>query len=247
MAVTGNFKGTSYPSFKIGKNGALILQGTSVPNPATGTGGEVYIRHGGTPGIFQKIGTTWVELGQAGSGVFGPNTSINNNIAVFDGTTGDLIKDSGITISGGLLTNLAGIDLGKDSGTAKSTQNILFNTTTNATETELFLNGTSGQILVSGSSSMMFKVRISAKNNSNTESYGAIFGGIIVKGALNASTEIVGVPTKDIVANTGAETWDANVSVDTSTGAISVKVIGEAAKTIKWVATVETTESISGA
>lgn len=41
------------------------------------------------------------------NGVTGPATAVNNDIAVFDGTTGKIIKDSGVTIAS--LT--AGFDL----------------------------------------------------------------------------------------------------------------------------------------
>ena len=38
--------------------------------------------------------------GGGGGDVFGPSSSVNNNVAFFDGTTGKLIKDSGLSLSG---------------------------------------------------------------------------------------------------------------------------------------------------
>ena len=32
--------------------------------------------------------------------MFGPSSSVNNKVAFFDGTTGKLIKDSGLSLSG---------------------------------------------------------------------------------------------------------------------------------------------------
>jgi len=55
-------------------------------------------------------GSQWVNLdtGGAGSGVSGPASSTDNAIARFDGTTGDIIKNSGVTINDN--NHLAGIE-----------------------------------------------------------------------------------------------------------------------------------------
>lgn len=43
---------------------------------------------------------TWVEIKSGGNGnVVGPSSAVNNNIAVFNGTSGAIIKDSGINLS----------------------------------------------------------------------------------------------------------------------------------------------------
>ncbi len=44
--------------------------------------------------------TSWVPAGAGGGDVFGPGTAGDSDIALFDGTTGKLIKDSGYTLAG---------------------------------------------------------------------------------------------------------------------------------------------------
>ena len=53
-----------------------------------------------TKNLNIRQNSAWVEIKSGGKGnVVGPSASVNNNIAVFDGTTGTLIKDSGINSS----------------------------------------------------------------------------------------------------------------------------------------------------
>jgi hypothetical protein len=55
---------------------------------------------------------TWAELGGSGSGsgdVVGPASAVSGNVAVFDGATGKLIKDSGLAVSG---SNTGDVTLG---------------------------------------------------------------------------------------------------------------------------------------
>jgi hypothetical protein len=53
-----------------------------------------------TDNVFQFFQNgNWINLNSSGGNVVGPNTSTANNIAVFDGTTGKIIKDSGVAIT----------------------------------------------------------------------------------------------------------------------------------------------------
>lgn len=48
-------------------------------------------------------GTQWVESAGATGDVVGPSSTTDNRVPQFDGTTGKLLKTSGMTISGGLV------------------------------------------------------------------------------------------------------------------------------------------------
>lgn len=61
MAVIHNLRGTSHPSFRIGKEGPALHQGTTAPN-GIGTTGDLYIRTGSLPRLYQKNGTDWIQL-----------------------------------------------------------------------------------------------------------------------------------------------------------------------------------------
>jgi hypothetical protein len=52
----------------------------------------------------------------------------------------------------------------------------------------------------------------------------------------------VGAVSKTIIAETNVA-WDATVTADATNGALKVTVTGEAAKTIRWVASVAATQT----
>jgi hypothetical protein len=119
----------TYADNILGNANALVYKGTidcsTNPDYPAASAGELYIassagKIGGASGVDVEVGdmiicntdntaagnqaavgTKWniIEKNIAGA-VSGPATSTNNNVAFFDGTTGKLIKDSGITLSG---------------------------------------------------------------------------------------------------------------------------------------------------
>lgn len=82
VSVAGKIGGASGPNVEIGDTAYCITDAT-----ASGT-------HAG-------VGANWaiVQVNTAGV-VTGPASSVNNNVVLFDGTTGGLIKDSGLTLAG---------------------------------------------------------------------------------------------------------------------------------------------------
>lgn len=68
-AITGNFKGSSNPSFTIGKAGATLFQGSAAPDNANGVAGDLYIQaNGANSNLYQKQGTTWALINSSGGG-----------------------------------------------------------------------------------------------------------------------------------------------------------------------------------
>lgn len=127
-------------------------------------------------------------------------------------------------------------------GDAQNSVYILRNQTTNATPTELFLDGASAQIELPAFSVFTFDVLVSARRtDASGEGAAYRFVGAALKNATDASITFIGTPSKTVIAETSAA-WDADVATDTTTGAIKIVVTGETAKTIRWVATVQTTE-----
>lgn len=119
---------------------------------------------------------------------------------------------------------------------------VLRNTTTNNTLTELFLDGSSTQIVMPDNSLFTFDILVAGRRTDATGGgAGYRFVGVAKKDTTAGSVTFVGTPSKTIIGETNTP-WDAAVSVDTGTGAFRVRVTGENAKTIRWVATVQTTE-----
>jgi len=128
------------------------------------------------------------------------------------------------------------------SGDAQHGVYVLRNITTNNTLTELFLDGISSQIIVPNNSVFTFDILLAARRTDATGGGAAYrFIGAARKDATSGSVTFIGTPSKTVVGETN-NAWDAAVSVDNTTGAFRVRVTGENAKTIRWVATVQTTE-----
>jgi len=121
---------------------------------------------------------------------------------------------------------------------------VLRNQTTDATITELFLDGTGGSqpLVIPNNSVFTFSILIAGRRTDATGGGAAYkFEGAIMKDTTGASVTFIGNPSKTILGETNAP-WDANIVADTSNGALKITVTGQAAKTIRWVATVLTTE-----
>lgn len=96
MLVTSNLAGTSAPSFKLGKNGPTIFQGTASPT-SSASEGDLYIQTGSTPAFFQFISGSWASGGFTGG-------SVNGDIAIINGhklTLGNLalLSSQALTIA----------------------------------------------------------------------------------------------------------------------------------------------------
>jgi hypothetical protein len=121
---------------------------------------------------------------------------------------------------------------------------VLRNITTNAISTELFLDGTgaSQRIVLPNNSLFTFDILLSARRTDAVGGGAAYrFVGVIKKDTTAGSTTFVGTPSKTIIGETNLA-WDAILTADTTNASLRISVIGEVAKTIRWVATVQTSE-----
>lgn len=57
--ISSNYTGTTFESFRIGKNGTTILQGDLYPPDTLGEDGDIYIRQGVSTALFLKTNQTW--------------------------------------------------------------------------------------------------------------------------------------------------------------------------------------------
>lgn len=81
------------------------LQGGGVPAASLGSNGDMYLRTSNND-VYQKIAGAWVVIGNftgspgIGSGdVVGPVGAVANRIPTFNGTSGKLIQDGGVTLA----------------------------------------------------------------------------------------------------------------------------------------------------
>ena len=120
---------------------------------------------------------------------------------------------------------------------------VLSETTTDNSATELLINGNGGSRLVlEDDTTWFFRVSVAARRtDANDESAAYVFEGAIDRNSGVATTALVGtVDTQLTKEDTPA--WDVTVDADTTNGALRIVAQGENAKTISWIAKVETVE-----
>jgi hypothetical protein len=122
---------------------------------------------------------------------------------------------------------------------------ILRNITTTATPTEIYLDGATAtqRVVLTDNSTWTFKVDVTGRRTDAVGgSAGYTFTGVIKRDVGVATCALVGAVSKTIIAETNVA-WDATVTADATNGALKVTVTGEAAKTIRWVASVAATQT----
>ena len=123
-------------------------------------------------------------------------------------------------------------------------------TTTNATPTEVGGGATSAtptsKVILANASAYLFDCHIVARQNTTGDTSAWTLSFLIKRGANAAATSLFGTPAAVLVAqDTGALTWAVAVTADTTNGRPSIKVTGEAAKTIRWIVNMRVTK-VSG-
>jgi len=203
-----------------------------------------------TNGYTDSISIGMTTYGNSGSG----QITIGNYIQ--GGNTGSISIGSGvgstslaalasayqsIAIGQASKATLQGqFSFGKDNfiGTSSRTSILrVANQTTNATQTTLFLDGTTASqyITLQNNSISYFKAVITGKITGASEAGVYTIEGAIQKAAVAASVALVGTPSSlTIGATTGALTWSVTGVANTTQGSLDIKVTGGASQTIDW-------------
>lgn len=130
------------------------------------------------------------------------------------------------------------------SGDAQVGRYLLRTTTINAVPTIAYVDGTAGnvQIALTDNSTWTFRITVTGhRTDVNDGHAGYELKGVIYRESGAATTAIQGKVSKTLIAESNTP-WDANVMADTINGGITVTVTGQAGKTIRWLALVETVE-----
>lgn len=109
-------------------------------------------------------------------------------------------------------------------------------TTTDATVTEIYLNGAPGsQYPVSANSCVGFLINVLARDNTNNETMRwKVEGAIQRDGAGNTSIVGSSVVVSVLAEPVAGLSWDVTAVADDTTDSLAIKVTGEAGKTITW-------------
>ena len=179
--------------------------------------------------------------------------------ATIGGGQGNRSSGTGSTIAGGFFgtTNqisrafvYGGGAMGASTGNLGGNQFGIYplgTTTTTATATVLVSDtgaaSNTNQVVLRINSAVSFRAVVvgAVTGGGNMKAWTIV--GAIKQGASAGTTALVGTPAVNIdAADTGASTWAVTATADTSSGALAITVTGQASTTIKWMATVYTTE-----
>jgi hypothetical protein len=233
MATMFAARGTTNSIFRIQKNGPQIKNSSSVLQIRNNTDDAYAALEVASLGV--DLGTVSAPSlffnGDANTGIYSPTA---DTIAFVEGGNEILrINASGnIRIANGSFASL---------GDAAVTQYVLRGTTTNATPTELLINGTDRMALANDSTWKFDIALVARRTDGDGENAAYTFRGCVFRNANAASTAIAGLVNKNVDAEQTLA-WDATVDADTTNGSLRIQVTGEAAKNIRWVAFVTATQ-----
>ena len=220
-------------------SGTTAISGTLVPT--------------GTPGTY--VGVTTDDKGRVIAGSSTQNwdtiTSTPTTVAgygITNAVTNITHTDAAIATGVGAATAVYGAVVRASGnfsavGDAQTGVYVLRNYTTTPAPTELFTDGLSTQIILPTNSAYTYFMQVIGRRVDAIGSIGSWeFRGAISRDATAASIAFAGGGSKTTLSR--PTNWDVEVFADTNSGALTVKVIGVANQTIRWVATVVTTEVI---
>ena len=118
---------------------------------------------------------------------------------------------------------------------------VLRNNTTDATQTELFSDGSAGQVSIASDCTATFNVLITARQTDADDfSAGYSFQGVIDN---NAGTTALGTLGSVTVIHEDEVDWDVTATADDTNDGLNVLVTGKASDAVQWVARVEVVET----
>ncbi len=128
-------------------------------------------------------------------------------------------------------------------GDAQTSTIVMRINTTNATPTEMFLDGSSVRLTMNNYTSWAFEILIVARRtNATDESAAYQILGCADKNSGAGTIALVGSITKVVIAEDNAA-WDVDVTADTTNSSVKITVTGETSKNIQWVAFVRLVET----
>lgn len=234
-------------NFTMGGNSAIVggylhyiesLQGAIVGGYANNISAENGVAIGGQFNIVTGIGGAATGFDNQCSGQYSFNQGVRGSSR---GYLGASVQGINVLTGGGLGSTPRGV--------MQAASYMAFGQTTNATPTVISATGAGGtgaaaQIILPNDSTFMFTATIVARRtNADNESAAYRLEGCIDRNTNAASTALVGTVTKTVIAEDTAA-WDVAITADTTNGGLTITVTGEASKTIKWVAQIETVEVV---
>jgi hypothetical protein len=245
-------------------NALQVINVGGVPSMAAGSGipvasvttGQLYVDTALTNGIslYRYNGSIWIPLtksitlfAESPSSPTIPSATGANAVALGSGSTAGGVDS--LAVGPGSKATLYGQKAFANgrfatNGDAQHGIYVLRCITTDATPTEMFLDGPSAanRLVMPAFSVFTFTITISARRtDANDGAAGYEWKGLAKRDATTGSIVLIGNPSKTLIGEINTQ-WNTMLTVDTTFGSLKVLNVGEVGKTIRWVATVLTTE-----
>tara|TARA_B100001057_G_C22617631_1_gene859173 strand:+ start:31 stop:693 length:663 start_codon:yes stop_codon:yes gene_type:complete len=167
----------------------------------------------------------------AGGGGGGSLTGIT------DSTTGPVMVLTDVNVN---IENSLTLESDQALNPVENTQYILYGTSTNATEIQLYRDSSNSQVPLVGQSTVFYEVEVVGRNNTESDTCAFLFKGII---DYNQAGNVVFVGgAKEIVSSGNNSDYDARVITDNTNKSIKVLVTGDSQYSMAWVARVKLTQ-----
>lgn len=174
------------------------------------------------------------------------NSTLSVPITISNTTDSTSIVTGAVTIAGGIgiAKNASfGANIYQGNATNRSAEYMVWNVTTNATPTELFLKGvTNSRIPITANSTMIVESFVTARRTDVIGESAAYKFNLALKD-VNGTASIIGSGI-EIIIGEDDPTWSVNMVVNDSDNTVRVVVTGTATKLISWTALVKTVETI---
>lgn len=233
MATMFSARGTTNQLFRIQKSGPQLKNNSSILQIRNDSDSDYNALESASLSVnLGSVSTPSLNFnGDTNTGIYSPAADTlafveGGNEIIRIGATGN------IRLTNGSFSTL---------GDAAVTQYILRATTTDATVTEMLINGTDRMTLENNSTWKFDVSVVGRRTDGDDENAAYTFKGCIYRNATAASTTIAGSVNKNVDAEQILD-WDASVDADTTNGSLRIRVTGEASKTIRWVAFVTATQ-----
>lgn len=248
--------------------GTVVLPGAGAPGSSADTDGagigSLYLNttsgvaytkvlSGSGPSKWSAVGSgggTTLALYSESSTLPSPPTTLGtNSIALGSGAATSVGATGSIAIGSQSLTRHIGALVFANgrfgsSGDVQAGKYLLRTVTVNGTATEAFLDGTGGtaRLVIPDDSTWTFTATVTGHRTDQNDGHaGYKIQGVVYRRSGAATVAFQGAPVKTVLAESNS-VWDINITADTTTGSLMIKVTGQAGKIIRWAALIETVE-----
>ena len=156
---------------------------------------------------------------------------------ITDSTTGPVMVLTDVNVN---IENSLTIESDQAINPVENTQYILYGTTTNANEIELYRDSNNSQVPLASQSTVFFEVEVVGRQNTESDVCAFQFKGIMDYNQAGNASFLGG--NKEIVSAGSNEDYDARVIADNTNKSIKVLVTGDSQYEMAWVARVKLTQ-----